>query len=161
MCFAYFFRKKISKLSWFDLQKWFENLLLWNHSSQIKSNLNFFLFRILCSETIYQYEIKCSWNGLWVVYFQYFVQQTCLLSKMVVITKNRFLAHLVFTFKSSLLKPLHKFKLNLGGTVLGWSPFPIVSDIPTLLSRWWPLLKIEISLVVNFCFITNQNELKF
>ena len=28
-------------------------------------------------------------------------------------------------------------------------------------SRWLLLLKIEISLVVNFCFITNQNELKF
>jgi hypothetical protein len=28
-------------------------------------------------------------------------------------------------------------------------------------SKWLLLPKIEISLVVNFCFITNQNELKF
>jgi hypothetical protein len=27
-------------------------------------------------------------------------------------------------------------------------------------SKWLLLLKIDISLVVNFCFITNQNELK-
>ena len=75
--------------------------IIWKSStlkplSQIKSNLKKIFSRILCSESIYQYEIKCGWNGLWVVYFQYFVQQTCLLSKMVVITKNRFLAHLVF-----------------------------------------------------------------
>jgi hypothetical protein len=43
--------------------------------------------------------------------------------------------------------------------VLGWSPFNIMSDSPALHSKWLLLLKIEISLVVNFCFITNQNEL--
>jgi hypothetical protein len=32
---------------------------------------------------------------------------------------------------------------------------------PPLHSRWLLLLKIEISLVVNFRSITNQNELKF
>jgi hypothetical protein len=32
---------------------------------------------------------------------------------------------------------------------------------PALHSKWLLLLKIEISLVVNFHFITNQNELKF
>jgi hypothetical protein len=52
-------------------------------------------------------------------------------------------------------------KPNLAGMVLGWSPFNIVSDSPALHSKWLLLLKIEISLVVNFCFITNQNELKF
>jgi hypothetical protein len=35
-----------------------------------------------------------------------------------------------------------------------------VSDSPALHSKWLLLLKIEISLVVNFCFITNQKELK-
>jgi hypothetical protein len=32
---------------------------------------------------------------------------------------------------------------------------------PALHSKWLLLLKIEITLVVNFCFITIQNELKF
>jgi hypothetical protein len=45
--------------------------------------------------------------------------------------------------------------------VLGWSPFNIVSDSPSLHLKWLLLLKIEISLVVNFYFITNQNELKW
>jgi hypothetical protein len=45
--------------------------------------------------------------------------------------------------------------------VLGWSPFNSVSDSSALLSKWLLLLKIEISLFVIFCFITNQNELKF
>jgi hypothetical protein len=36
-----------------------------------------------------------------------------------------------------------------------------VSDSPALHSKWLLLLKIEISLVINFCFITHQNELNF
>jgi hypothetical protein len=36
-----------------------------------------------------------------------------------------------------------------------------VSDSPALHSKWLLLLQIEISLVVNFCFITNHNELTF
>jgi hypothetical protein len=32
-----------------------------------------------------------------------------------------------------------------------------MSDSATLHSKWLLLPKIEISLVVNFCFITNQN----
>jgi hypothetical protein len=63
--------------------------------------------------------------------------------------------------KISPLKPLNQIKPNLAGMVLGWSPFNIVSDSPALHSKWLLLLKIEISLVVNFHFITNQNELKF
>ena len=59
------------------------------------------------------------------------------------------------------MKPLNQIKANLAGMVLGWSPFNIVSDSPTLHSKWLLLLKIEISLVVNFLFIINQNELKF
>jgi hypothetical protein len=47
------------------------------------------------------------------------------------------------------------------GMVLGWSLFNIVSDSTALHSKWLLLPKIEISLLVNFCFITNQNELKF
>ena len=39
---------------------------------------------------------------------------------------------------------------------LWWFPCNIVSDSPALHSKWLLLLKIEISLVVNFCFITNQ-----
>jgi hypothetical protein len=35
------------------------------------------------------------------------------------------------------------------------------SHSPALHSKWLLLLKIEISLIVNFHFITNQNELKF
>ena len=59
------------------------------------------------------------------------------------------------------MKPLNQIKANLAGMVLGWSPFNIVSNSPALHSKWLLLLKIEISLVVNFRFITNQNELKF
>jgi hypothetical protein len=59
------------------------------------------------------------------------------------------------------MKPLNQIKANLAGVVLGWVSFKIVSDSPALHSKWLLLLKIEISLVVNFRFITNQNELKF
>jgi hypothetical protein len=45
--------------------------------------------------------------------------------------------------------------------VLGQSHFNIVSDSSTIHSKWLLLLKLEISLVVNFRLITNQNELKF
>jgi hypothetical protein len=40
-------------------------------------------------------------------------------------------------------------------------PFTIMSDSPTLHSRWLLLLKIDISSIVHCCFIINQNELKF
>jgi hypothetical protein len=56
---------------------------------------------------------------------------------------------------SSPLKPLNQIKANLAGMVLGWSPFNIVSDSPALHSKWLLLLKIEISLVVNFHFNSN------
>jgi hypothetical protein len=46
------------------------------------------------------------------------------------------------------------------GDVLGMLSLGCVFDSPALHSKWLLLLKIEISLVVNFCFITNQNELK-
>jgi hypothetical protein len=59
------------------------------------------------------------------------------------------------------MKPLNQIKANLAGMILGWFPFNIVSDSPALHSKWLLLLKIEISLVVNFRFSTNQNELKF
>jgi hypothetical protein len=59
------------------------------------------------------------------------------------------------------MKPLNQIKANLAGMILGWSPFNIVSDSLALHSKWLLLVKIEISLVVNFRFITNQNELKF
>ena len=59
------------------------------------------------------------------------------------------------------MKPQNQIKANLAVMVLGWSPLNIVSDSPALHSKWLLLLKIEMSLVVNFCFITNQNELKF
>ena len=59
------------------------------------------------------------------------------------------------------MKPQNQIKANLAGMILGCSPFNIVSDSPALHSKWLLLLTIEISLVVNFCFITNQNELKF
>jgi hypothetical protein len=64
-------------------------------------------------------------------------------------------------FKSSPLNPLNQVKANLAWMVVGWSLFNIVSDSAALHSKWLLLPKIEISLVVNFCFITNQNELKF
>ena len=42
-----------------------------------------------------------------------------------------------------------------------WVPFKIVSDSPTLHSRWLLLLKIEISSIVHCCFSISLNELKF
>ena len=42
-----------------------------------------------------------------------------------------------------------------------WVPFKIVSDSPTLHSKWLLLLKIEISSIVHCCFSISQNELKF
>ena len=45
--------------------------------------------------------------------------------------------------------------------VPGWVSFKIVSDSPTLHSRWLLLLKIEISSIVHCCFSISQNELKF
>ena len=59
------------------------------------------------------------------------------------------------------MKPLNQIKANLAGMVLGWSPFNIVYDSPALHSKWLLLLKIVFFLVVNFRFITYQNELKF
>jgi hypothetical protein len=40
--------------------------------------------------------------------------------------------------------------------VLGWSLFYIVSQSSALHSKWLLLLKIEMSLVINFCFITHK-----
>jgi hypothetical protein len=59
------------------------------------------------------------------------------------------------------MKLLNQIKANLAGMVVGWSLFNIMSDSATLHSKWLLLPKIENFLVVNFCFITNQNELKF
>jgi hypothetical protein len=59
------------------------------------------------------------------------------------------------------MKLLNQIKANLAGMVVGWSLFKIMSDSTTLHSKWLLLPKIEISLVVNFCFSINQNELKF
>jgi hypothetical protein len=56
---------------------------------------------------------------------------------------------------------LNQIKAKLAGMVIGVSLFNIVSDSAALHSKWLLLPKIEISLVDNFCFITNQNELKF
>jgi hypothetical protein len=50
------------------------------------------------------------------------------------------------------MKPLNQIKANLTGMVLGWSPFNIVSDSPTLHSKWLLLLKIEISSIVHARF---------
>jgi hypothetical protein len=71
------------------------------------------------------------------------------------------LSKYAFTFKSSPQKQLNQIKPNLAGMVPGWVPFKIVSDSPTLHSRWLLLLKIEISSIVHYCFSINQNELKF
>jgi hypothetical protein len=62
--------------------------------------------------------------------------------------------------KSSPLKLLSQSQPNFAEMILGWSPFKIMSDSPALHSKWLLLLKIEMSFVVNFHFITNQNELK-
>jgi hypothetical protein len=51
---------------------------------------------------------------------------------------------------------LNQIKANLAGMFHGWSPINTVSDNPALHSKWLLLLKIEISLVVNFHFITNK-----
>jgi hypothetical protein len=48
----------------------------------------------------------------------------------------------------------HNFEMGLPKDY-PWSPFNIVSDSPALHSKWLLLLKIEISLVVSFRFITN------
>ena len=66
-----------------------------------------------------------------------------------------------FTFKSSPLKHPNQIKPNLAGMVLEWSPFKIVTDSPSIHLRQWLLLKLEISLIVFYCFIISQNVLKF
>ena len=48
-------------------------------------------------------------------------------------------------------------KANLTGVV----PFQYCVRQPRLHSKWLLLLKLEISLVVNFCFITNQRNSNF
>ena len=53
------------------------------------------------------------------------------------------------TLSNSLLKPLQN-KQNLAVLVLGWSNFKVVSDNPTLHSRWLLLLKNRNFL--NYCF---------
>ena len=43
------------------------------------------------------------------------------------------------------MKVLNQIKVNVAGMVLGWFPFNIVSDSPTLHSKWLLLPKIDIS----------------
>jgi len=57
---------------------------------------------------------------------------------------------LKITFKSFPLKPLNQIKPNLAVMVPGLVPFKIMSDSPTLHSRWLLLLKIEISSIRDF-----------
>jgi hypothetical protein len=56
------------------------------------------------------------------------------------------------------MKPLNQIKANLVGMVLGWSPFNIVSNSPALHSKWLMLLKIEMSLIVNFWVVAHNFE---
>jgi hypothetical protein len=49
----------------------------------------------------------------------------------------------------------------LADIILWYFPLTIVSDGTILQTRWWPLLKIEMSLIVYRCFIIRQNELTF
>lgn len=44
--------------------------------------------------------------------------------------------------------------------IKGWSPFIIMFNNPVLYSRWSLLLKIEISLIYQYCFISSQIERK-
>ena len=53
-----------------------------------------------------------------------------------------------------------KLKKTLIELSLGGPLFKLYSTVP-LYSRWWLLLKIEISLTVYCCFIISQIELKF
>jgi hypothetical protein len=55
----------------------------------------------------------------------------------------------------------HNFEMGLPKDYPCQVWFNLVQRFQTLHSKWLLLLKIEISLVVNFRFITNQNELKF
>ena len=63
--------------------------------------------------------------------------------------------------KSSPLKPLHQFKPNLARIILRRFPLKIMSDNHVRHPRWPPLLKIEISSNVQYCFILSQNVPKF
>jgi len=53
------------------------------------------------------------------------------------------------TFKSFPLKPLNQIKPSLARMVLGWVPFPIMSDSSTLHSKWLLLLKISALLQIK------------
>jgi hypothetical protein len=55
--------------------------------------------------------------------------------------------------------PNFQIKPSLAWMVPGWVPFKIVSDSPSLHSRWLLLLKIEISSIVHCCFSLSQNKL--
>ena len=63
--------------------------------------------------------------------------------------------HKLFIIKSFPLKPLNQIKPNFAGMVT----FKIVLDTSALHAGWWLLLKIDILLIVNCCFILSQNEL--
>ena len=63
--------------------------------------------------------------------------------------------------KSSPLKPLDQFKPNLARIILRGFPLKIMSDNHVRHPRWPPLLKIEISSNVQYCFILSQNVPKF
>ena len=76
-----------------------------------------------------------------------------LLLKMWNFSFNRFIP--IIQIRHILIKDNSKF---------GWDgPWvvPFQYCVRQLHPKWLLLLKIEISVVVNFCFITNQNELKF
>jgi hypothetical protein len=64
-------------------------------------------------------------------------------------------------FESSPLKPLNQIKANLAGMVLGWSPFNIMSDSPSLHSKWLLLLTIEISTIEEMSIFSNSSHLEW
>ena len=64
-----------------------------------------------------------------------------------------------FTFKSSSLKPLNQIKPNLAGMGFMRPTFKIMSDSPTLHSKWLLLIKIDIlQLSIDYLFIINQKH---
>jgi hypothetical protein len=101
-------------------------------------------------EHMLNYSLPCSCSSnlssFWLILKQQWtIVSSGLLSAVIYRLCKLGIFRLKIAFKSSPLKPLNQIKPNLAGMVPGWLPFKIVSNRPSLHSRWllWKVLKFR------------------
>jgi hypothetical protein len=94
----------------------------------------------------YSFPCSCSNN---LSSYRFIIKQQWTIEEISIFSNS---SHLEWRVELSDTILLNQITLNLAGMVLGWVPFKILSDKPTLHSRWLLLLKIEMSSIVHCCF---------